>query len=209
MSVRAFAAALKERGVEGASYGMVRRYLAGETVPGAEFIEQAADLLGYNLLWLWTGKGRMIPTAREGAQTLSLTLLEWMHEDAEAEWGESVDVHGNLASAGPLQSLTSMVFEAAFFTEVRHHGDEGVATDRAREAMRRVPKLVMAPARGILHIEEVASELVGAAPQPSEDALRAYIGHASYALYMLAFPHLQAIIEAAEDQTVSLLAKSD
>lgn len=60
-SIRRFADAMPK--VRGATYGMIHRYLKGETDPPLEFLEAAAGVLGVRVEWLAHGKEPM--TARE------------------------------------------------------------------------------------------------------------------------------------------------
>lgn len=63
MSVRAFHREMSERGVRGASYPTIHRYLSDKSAPSVAFLKSAAELLEVRESWLAQGEGA--PTAHE------------------------------------------------------------------------------------------------------------------------------------------------
>lgn len=91
---RAFARAMKERGVRGATYRTLLNYLEPKTTPSPKWTEEAADVLGVRIGWLAQGEGKMFvePSLIRGSTApMESGTLDW-----EEFWQECSGSMGSL-----------------------------------------------------------------------------------------------------------------
>ncbi len=189
--VRAFTEAIEQRSEErsaagkkplrGANRTTVQRYLSGESPPPADFLAEAADLLGVSIGWLFTGQEETGQDLYSGYTLTQAAVAEAVQRETLPQLYEGAPtLSGHLDRVGQMmvQAAVSSLFELV-------HPDVAWGTEPLREYHRaeirdtasRVARVLLAPMDELAPI--AAAARVRALPQ---EAVSAYVRTVAFAL---------------------------